>query len=205
MNSPKQHRPGQPLAAGVHGWRILGRMRWVELAQVSVSPRADPALRRMAEKQLKNRLEGLALGERVSLARRASPGIIAVLRQTAEKPVLEALLGNPRVVEDDVLEIVGGSAVPGEFLGRLAGHHLWGRRRAVRWALALNDRAPVAAVLRIVRGLPPEALRRLSRHPAVRTLVEVAARRRLEELGRLRKRERPPGRHGGVLADNESR
>ena len=174
-------------------------MPWAELAKVCVSPHAHPAVRRMAEERLISRLEGLALGERISLARRASRGVLVHLGQAAEGSVLEALLGNPLLVEADVLKIVSGSAAPAEFLGRLAIHHRWGCRRAVRWALALNERVPVAAVLHIVRELPVDLLRRVSLHRDVRTLVALAAVRRLEEL----EHSRAPGDREAQLADND--
>ena len=65
----------------------------------SLDSRLRPALRRAAETHLAARLPGMAVGEKISLARRASPGVIAQLRHDPSPRVIAALLDNPRLTE----------------------------------------------------------------------------------------------------------
>ncbi len=171
--------PQIPVALGS---RLLRQLFWKELTEVSLAPHVNPLLRRLAEKHLAVRVERMTLGERIALARRSARGIIATLAQSDEARVLEALLGNPYLVEADVVKIASGATAPTEVLGRLSVHVRWGGRRSVRLALALNARTPVATALGVVRKLSRQDLCRLCSDPELPRIVRIGAGRRLEEV-----------------------
>ncbi len=160
--------------------RLVHHLRWRDLAEVAAEAPVHPAVRRQAEELLKVRMAELALGERISLARIASRGLIQALRHSAEGPVLEALLGNSRLVELDAVTIARGEKAPAAVLRKLAAHPTWGRRHAVRLALVTNPRAPVAVALGVLRRLSRQDLRRLAKDSRVPKIVRVGADRRLE-------------------------
>src|SRR3954452_10434583 len=60
--------------------RFVPTLYWRDLMTLSLDNRLRPTLRRAAEIHLAARLPGMAVGEKTSLARRASPGVIAQLR-----------------------------------------------------------------------------------------------------------------------------
>jgi len=167
---------------------------WRELLEVSTASHVHPLVRRLAERSLLDRLDGLPLGARVDVARRAGRGLVEPLCRSVEKPVLQALLGNPRLVECDAVAIAGGATAPPDLLEQLGQHPRWGRRRDVLLALAGNNRTPRATALGLTREMAGSELRTLSCDPRVPTLVRVAATRRLE---RRRPREAPHGAREG--------
>src|SRR5947199_10415463 len=60
--------------------RFVPTLWWRDLVALALDTRLRPALRRTAEVHLNARLPEMAVGEKVALARRASPGILSQLR-----------------------------------------------------------------------------------------------------------------------------
>lgn len=163
---------------------LVPHLHWRELAEAGSDARVHPLVRRAAERYLTMRLGEIAVGERVSLARRASRALITALLDSSEDAVVRSLLGNPRLVEADVLRIAASPKAPAAALADLAAHWKWGGRRAVRLALVANPRTPVAGALRTVATLDSRDLQRLSRDGRVPAIVRIAAQRRLEAAAR---------------------
>lgn len=176
--------------------RFLSHLRWTELAELSRRAGASPVLRRDAERILLSRLPELALGERISLARRASGGLVPALREGGEVPVLTALLENPRLSERDASLLAANEETPPPVLARLARHPAWGVRPAVRRALLRNRATPAPAALRLVSALGRRDLVRLAADEASAPLVRIAARRRIEAA--VRGAAPPPAPPGSV-------
>jgi hypothetical protein len=162
---------------------LVGHLYWRDLAESIEDARLHPALRRQAEQILKERLPEMSLGEQISVARRATGGLIAALRGSGEVRVLRALLGNPRLKERDAEAVASGGEAPGEVLGWLTRHGKWGNRRAVRLALVRNARTPVADALKLVAKLPRRELEQLATEEEAPKIVRVGAVRRLESEG----------------------
>ncbi len=171
------HHPKTPLSLARS---LLPHLYWKDLADATEDPKVQPGVRRQAEEVLKRRVEELTQGERITLARRASRGVIAALRESGEARVLKALLGNTRLVEHDALSIASSALAPREVLALLADHPAWGARYSVRLALLGNPRTPVPAALRVMEGLPLQDLERVAGDAGVPKIVRVGADRRLQ-------------------------
>lgn len=159
---------------------LLGHLFWRDLLETSGDLHASPVLRRDAEKILRTRLPELSVGEKVTLARRASRGLVEGLLEGGEGTVLRALLGNPRLTEREVVRIAASPSSPADALTAVATHHAWGIRRDVRLALLGNPRTPVPAALRLIEAIPPEDLGRVAEDASIPRIVRVGASRRLE-------------------------
>jgi len=164
--------------------RLVGDLYWVDLAAVSEDSRLHRVVRQRAEQQLAARLDKLALGERIALARRAGRGLSARLIGPEEARVLQSLLGNPKFVEMDAVKLASLESAPAEVLGGLFEHPRWGRAYAVRLALAGNPRTPIAAALRVIPELKRQDLQRLIRDDKVPRIVRMGADRHLEQATR---------------------
>ncbi len=160
---------------------LLAHLYWRDLSEVTEDARVHPAVRHQAEEVLRIRLQEMTLGERIALARKASRGIVMALRDSDDPKVLAALLGNPRLIEPDVLTIAGNALARREVLRELAEHPSWGIRRAVRLTLLRNPRTPVQVALRLLRSLPREDLEGLKRDPSTPKIVRLVAGRQMEE------------------------
>ena len=166
--------PSTPVGVGM---RLVGALFWRDLVEVSRDPRLHPPLRRRAEGLLAERASDLTEGELVALARVADRPVISALAGCGRARVVAALLGNPRVREDDVLAMcrtAGGSDV----LSSVAACHRWRASRAVRLALARNPATPAPDALRALEGLQGPDLHALASDDRVPTLVRVGAARR---------------------------
>lgn len=159
---------------------LLAHLYWRDLLDAAGSLHLSPVLRRDAEKVLRTRLPELSLGEKITLARRAGRGLVEALLEGGEGPVLQALLGNPRMTEREVLRIAAAPASAPEALASVAQHPAWGRRRDVRLAVLGNPRTPVAAALRLVEHIPAEDLGRVAGDASVPRIVRLGAERRLD-------------------------
>jgi hypothetical protein len=168
--------------------RLIGDLYWMDLAEVSEDSRLHRVVRQRAEQRLAARLEELALGERIALARRAGRGLIARLLASEESRVLQSLLGNPKFIEMDAVQLATIDSAPAEVLGGLFEHPRWGRAYAVQLALAGNPRTPIATALRVVPNLKRQDLQRLIRDDKVPRIVRMGADRHLEQA------DRTPGR-----------
>lgn len=163
--------------------RFLPHLFWRDLAEVASTLRVSPVVRRAAEKLLKVRLSELSSGEKISLARRASRGVVEALREESDALVLQALGGNPRLTEADVARILARADVPAAFLSWLADQSPWGPRRGVRLALVRHPRTPPSAALRLLQTLSRRDAEDLLRDVQTPRLVRIAAERRLDGTG----------------------
>jgi len=169
---------------------FLPHLFWRDLAAVADDLRIHPTVRRHGEALLRVRVAEMSLGERISLARQATRGLISALTHSAESAVVEALLGNPRWVEGDAVRLARSEGTPPPALERLARHPTWSRRQAVRLALCRNPATPPAAGLALLRGMHAPDLRRLARGGGAPRWIEIAAARALSD-----------GRTGGGRGD----
>ena len=160
---------------------LISSLRWGDLARVALLSRLPIALRTAAEKILLLRLPELALGERISLARIATPPVIRSLRGENSPLVVRALLENASLRYEEVLFMAERGDAPPALLSVLADGTRFARRQELRLTLASHPRTPHAVALRLVATLAPEALSSLAASGKAPMLVRVAAERRLEQ------------------------
>ncbi|MEW5806723.1 MAG: hypothetical protein AB1756_05170 [Acidobacteriota bacterium] len=165
-----------------HGLNLIKFLFWKDLLSVADNYRLSPPLRRIAEELIKARLDEMALGEKISLARAATRPLIAKLRESREPRIIEALLKNWRTVEEDVVTIANDENVSPEILSIIARDQKWGLQYPVRMAILMNDRTPVHDSLRSLNGLLRKDLEHLRDNKKLRTILKIAATRRLENL-----------------------
>jgi hypothetical protein len=169
-----------PAAVSLH---LINFMFWRDLARVSDNFHLPPPLRRAAENLLKDRVQELALGERVALARIAGRGLIPVLRNESSDMVVSALLNNARLTEEDLLLMCNTTKSP-KVLTLVGQSERWSARPVVRLALVRNPRTPLALSVSLLPGLPEADLRDLSQHGRLPRALRTAALRLIEERRR---------------------
>ena len=152
---PKSHRPG------------------------SSAPPRDPAVTASGER----RDQAVPLGARKSLARRPDRDTLQRLLRDPHPDVIRRCLGNPRLVEDDVVRLAARRPGRADVLAEIA-RSLWVHRPRVRLALVMNPGTPVEVVARLVGLLIRPELTMAARSPGVAAVVRALC---LEHLER-----RPP-------------
>lgn len=173
-------RTPRPLAQ-----RLLPVLSWRDLAEAARSPRVEAGIRARAEGLLKEKLQELRLGEKITLARFATPGVLRELIHESEPKVVDALLVNPKLREADVVFAVESDTAAPTLLERVAESRRWRESYAVRLALVLQPRAPVGVALAQLTSLLERDLDRVGATEGLRDLVRAAALRVAQE-GRRR-------------------
>lgn len=165
--------------------RLLPSLFWRDLASVAASPRLPTALKGRADALLMEMLPQMRLGERSALAKIATSAVLATLLMDPEANVSRALLINPRLREEDLLVALRQETVPRSLLEKVAASSHWLEHYAVRLALVLQPRTPLAMALAQMSSLLKKDLLGVSRTPGLRPLVQMTA-QRLGERGALK-------------------
>jgi hypothetical protein len=158
--------------------KLVHYLYWPDLLRVSTNVQVRPTVRRAADNRLLTQLDKLAVGERVSSARQCSRELIKVLLFDDDERVFEALLINPRLIEDDIIRLIASDRASGRKLALIAGDRRWGQRYAVRFGLASNPATPKAVAASQLRHLRRDDLSALHSHPR----TSVYLRRCIERL-----------------------
>jgi len=155
---------------------LMATLPWLSLLRLSQQPATPPLVRRQAERKLLERVQRMSLGEKIALARRCHRPLIRPLIQEPDAQVLEALLDNPRLVENDLLVVLNTARPPAPFFGALARHRRWGPAYRIRRALVENPRTPLPVALSLLVQLRPSDLDAVASRPDVPEKVRDAAR-----------------------------
>ncbi len=130
--------------------KLVPGLFWRDLMEVGLDTRIQPVIRRSAQRYLVERLPSLAVGERVTLARRASPSALVQLRRDPHRAVIAALLENPRLTEATLMPMIASVSTLPQVLELVAANRRWGARYAIRQTLAKNPKTPVGVTLRLL-------------------------------------------------------
>ena len=166
--------------------RLVNQLFWKELLKVANNFRLPMPVRTAAEKYLRDRLSELELGERVTLARTATAGLLPGLIADRNARVIGALLNNPRLREVQVLQIAGGPRTTPEVLRVVADSERWASRPAVRTAVVKNKKTPVHTALRALASLPPSEVAKLVDRGELPPVIRVGAERILSKPGAMK-------------------
>lgn len=161
------------------GQKLLPGLLWSDLATLATSPHTPSPVRVRAEALLKDRLVEMRLGERMSLAKRATPSVLRPLLDDKERRVVQAALRNPRLREDDLVAALRAPSASRALVSAIPAVPRWKGSYAVRRALVLHPRTPLPLALAQVTDLRPPDQRRIARTEGVHPLLRAAARRAL--------------------------
>jgi hypothetical protein len=140
-----------------------------DLLKVALSPGVPADVKVAVDEVLIARLKTITLGERLSLARRASGRVAGSLLLDSETRVMRTALENPRLTEAFVIQSVLRLQAGAVFIQAVAKHSKWSYRREIRIALLRTEYLSLARALEFSRGLAPPLLREVlhtSRLPA---------------------------------------
>ena len=133
-----------PRAPRVLAQKLVAALYWRDLAEVAATPRIVAAVRARAESLLKDGLADMRLGDRVTLARLATPALLPLLLADGERQVTEAALVNARLREEDLTTALRRDDVRPALLEAVAASQRWQPSYAVKLALVLQPKTPLA-------------------------------------------------------------
>lgn len=174
-----------PRAPRALSLRLVPMLYWHDLADVAAAPYVAAGVRVRAEATLKDLLADMRLGERVSLAKLATRSVLVALLDDDEPRVAEATLINPRLREEDLLTALREPDASLALIQAVVASLRWSERYAVRLALVLQGRTPLAVALAQISSLVKRDLVRVVETPGLRPLLQAAAAAVLERLAGL--------------------
>lgn len=121
---------------------ILPHLHLFELVNLCYIPGVTPDQKYAAERAIIKRLPVTELGNKLTLARRATSTIAGELLKTGEIPLVEICLSNPRLREVSILQFLNSAAAKAETISMVARHPKWQLRPNLQIAILKNSRTP---------------------------------------------------------------
>ena len=133
---------------------LLRHLFTFDLMRVALTPTIAADIKMAAEGNLIGRLEKISMGEKLSLARRASGRVAAALLNEPEPRVIDAALQNGRLTEIAIVKQLTRSKTNPVLIRAICNHHKWRSRADIRIALLGGENTPIECALELVRSLP---------------------------------------------------
>jgi len=171
--------PGTP---GPVALALLPHLHLFELVDLCMIPGVTPDQKFAAERAILQRLPTTELGNKMTLARRATATVVGALLKEGNARLVEICLSSPRLREVAILQFINSAAASAETISMVARHSKWKSRPNLRMAILKSSRTPaVWFTLYLPQMRTPDvrnllASRRLS--PAQKTLVQQELKKR---------------------------
>jgi hypothetical protein len=166
---------------------IVRQLFLFDLVRLSLLPSAPPDIRRIAEEIILARVPHLAVGEKLTLARRGPSRVAGAILEEGHPQATKLVLSNPFLTEAQVLKALAKPGVPERVVAAVAQHPKWSTQYNVRAALVRNAHTPPPSVLAF---LPHLTLRDLNDIGSLRSLAAHTRKYIQQEVER---REKKPG------------
>jgi len=176
---------GHPKTPRLVSLRLLKWLYLFDLVRISLEPAVPAEIKRLAEEQIINRLEQLALGQQISLARRSSAHVAAALLEWGNEPVIPAALENLHLTEAALIQVLRRDDIPVAVVEAIARHPKWSLQYDVRLQLVRHPLTPLAIALGFLPNLKSSDLLLIASdkrmRATLREYVETEARQRLKK------------------------
>jgi hypothetical protein len=138
---------------------MLRGMFTFDLMNLAMMPVVAPDVKRAAEEQLIMRLESLPLGQKITLARRASGRVAAALLQTSDQRIISSALDNTHLTEALVVQALMKPRSPERLYVLVSDHSNWQNRREVQIALLRSEKTPLVRARDLEKNFSPDFLK----------------------------------------------
>lgn len=153
------HNPRTPTPIALS---LLPQLYLFELVNLTTLPGVTADQRLAAERAIIMRIPATPLGNRITLARRATAPVLDALMKEGDVRVVEPCLSNPRLKEVSVFQLVSSSRASAESIAAVARHQKWANRPNLKTAILRNPNTPISIFASLLSGVPTPELRNLS-------------------------------------------
>jgi len=123
----------------------------------------------------------LSVPEKVELAVKGNREVRRILSRDASSMVARAVIGSPKLTEEDIISYAASSLTHEDVLRFIADSRQWTANRQVVCALVLNPRTPPPAAIRFLKSYQTSELRVLSQNRSLSAVVRQEAKRQLAQ------------------------
>lgn len=131
--------PGTP---GPVALALLPHLRLFELVDLCMIPGVTPDQKFAAERAILQRLPTTELGNKMTVARRATATVVGAILKEGDTHLVEICLGSPRLREVAILQFINSAKASAETISMIARHPKWTLRPNLRLAILKNRRTP---------------------------------------------------------------
>ncbi len=121
---------------------LLPFLHLFELVDLCLIPGVTPDQKFAAERAILQRLPTTELGNKMTLARRATATVVGAILKEGEIRLVDICLGSPRLREVAILQFINGASASPESISMVARHPKWKLRPNLRLAILKNRRTP---------------------------------------------------------------
>jgi hypothetical protein len=161
---------------------LLPRLHLFELVDLCYFPGITPDQKFAAERAILQRLPTTELGNKMTVARRATATVVGEILKEGDLPLVEICLSSPHLREVAVLQFLNGPSATAETISMIARHPKWRMRPNLRLAILKNHRTPEIWFHQLLPGMRTPDIRNLlfskQLHPHQKKLVEDALKKR---------------------------
>ena len=123
----------------------------------------------------------LSVPGKVELAVKGNREVRRILSRDASSMVARAVIGSPKLTEEDIISYAASSLTHEEVLRFIADSRQWTANRQVVSALVQNPRTPPPAAIRFLKSYQTSELRVLSQNRSLSAAVRQEAKRQLAQ------------------------
>jgi len=131
--------PGTPAPIAL---ALLPHLHLFELVDLCLIPGVTPDQKFGAERAILQRLPTTELGNKMTLARRATATVVGAILKEGQSRLVEICLSSPRLREVAILQFINGATSSAETISIIARHEKWKLRPNLRLAILKNRRTP---------------------------------------------------------------
>nr|NIQ09845.1 hypothetical protein [Gammaproteobacteria bacterium]NIS27608.1 hypothetical protein [candidate division KSB1 bacterium]NIW22240.1 hypothetical protein [candidate division KSB1 bacterium] len=121
---------------------LLPFLHLFELVDLCLIPGVTPDQKFAAERAILLRLPTTELGNKMTLARRATATVVGEILKEGDSRLVEICLNSPRLREVAILQFINGASSKAETISMIARHPKWKLRPNLRLAILKNRRTP---------------------------------------------------------------
>ena len=161
---------------------LLPHLRLFELVDLCFMPGVTPDQKMAAERVIIQRLPTTPLGNKMTLARRATSTVVGALLKDGDSQLVDICLNSPRLTEAAVFQFINGPRANATTLSMVARNNRWKSRPNLQLALLKNRLTPTVWFTLWIPRLPLHTINQLlaSRrlNPAQKRAIQDAVARR---------------------------
>lgn len=122
---------------------LLPHLYLFELITVCYLPGVTPDQKVAAERAIIQRIPTTPLGNKLTLARRATAPIVEVLLKEGDAQIVDICLSNPRLKESSIFQFLSSAKANAENISMIARHPRWKTRPNIIGAILKNPKTPL--------------------------------------------------------------
>jgi hypothetical protein len=161
---------------------LLPQLRLFELLDLCHLPGVTVDQKFAAERAILQRLPTTPLGNKITLAKRATATVVGELLNDSQPQLMEACLANPRLKEAAIYQYLRGSRACAETISMIARHQRWKMRPNLRLAILKHQNTPQVWYTAWLPHLRLTTLKQLRDHfrgnPVKKLLIAMELRKR---------------------------